>query len=267
METGKMEKPPILLIHGTWCSGESWNDFAKALQKQGFEVHTPTLRHHGIFKAKAEWLENAKKVGTVGLLDYVSDLKKYAEKMAKPPIIIGHSLGGLLAQLLAVRIPNQGLVLLGTAPAAGIFAFYPNQVRAWGPYLWRALAQKPMFPTSFKNWGKFTCNVQCERRRKETYQTLCAESGRAYFEMCLWFLDRKRAAKVDFDKVRSPVLVIGASKDKCTGSGMSLATARKYGDKALFVEIQGSDHMMNIGPYMPETLKIFEGWVKNIGIC
>jgi esterase/lipase len=63
----------VLLIHGTWCNGDNWGEFAHELEARGYAVHTPTWRHHGNPRTSDVW-GNAQKVRTVGLLDYVSDL-------------------------------------------------------------------------------------------------------------------------------------------------------------------------------------------------
>src|SRR4051794_33151545 len=107
-----MTTKQVLLIHGTWCNGDNWGEFATALNARGYTVHAPSLRHHGNPQNTVPWT-NAQKISKVGLLDYVADLKEIVETMDSPPIIIGHSVGALLAQLLAARVPSAGVVLLG----------------------------------------------------------------------------------------------------------------------------------------------------------
>src|SRR6059058_3673738 len=94
-----MSEHHILLIHGTWCNGKNWGDFATEMERRGFTVHTPTLRHHGPPNETDVW-GNAQRVTNVGLLDYVADLAELVDAMDSPPIIVGHSIGALLAQLL-----------------------------------------------------------------------------------------------------------------------------------------------------------------------
>lgn len=261
-----MQKTHILLIHGTWCNGNNWGDFATELGQRGFIVHTPTLRHHGA-PSESDSLANAAKVCKVGLLDYVSDLIALIDTMDSPPIVIGHSLGTLIAQLVAVRRPTQGLVLLGPAPAAGMFGMYPSMFLLWGRYVPQWLARKPMQPVSWQPWVQKVCNKQPYHLQKSYYDTLCAESGTVYFEMALWFLDRKKAAKVDFDAIKSPVLIITGSEDKCTVPQIGRAVAQKFGDQATYVELQGSDHMMTMGHYMPQTLATIDNWLADHCLC
>ena len=95
-----MNKGNILLIHGTWCNGGNWGEFASEFERRGYKIYAPTNRYHG----KAEDIDiwgSAQKVSKVGLLDYVSDLVELVDEMDSPPIVMGHSVGALLAQLVA----------------------------------------------------------------------------------------------------------------------------------------------------------------------
>lgn len=257
-----MTSQHVLLIHGTWCNGDNWGEFATALEARGYTVHTPTLRHHGNPKINDIW-GNAQKVSKVGLLDYVADLKELVDTMDSPPIIIGHSLGALLAQLLADRVPHVGVMLLGPAPSAGIFAYYPSMTALWMRYLPQWIMSKAMYPVSYKSWTKYICNETPTDISEAYYATLCAEAGTAYREMALWYTDRRRAAKVDYRASDAPVLVITGSRDKCTHPGIGRAIAKKYGQNATYVELEGSDHMMTVGKYLPQTLSAIDTWAAD----
>lgn len=255
-----MSQNHILLIHGTWCNGNNWGEFAEELKERGFTVHTPTLRHHGA-PGKDLW-SNAQKVAKLGLLDYVADLVDLVDTMDSPPIIVGHSVGALLAQLVAARRPNKGVVLLGPAPAAGMYAFHPKPALLWGRYMMQWFMGKPMYPCSWDAWTTLICNSLPRDIQESYYATLCAESGIAYFQMVLWFLDRKRAARVDFDAVNAPVLIVTGSEDRCTVPAIGKTTCKRYGIRGTYVELKGSDHMMTVGPYLHQTLQSIDNWLK-----
>lgn len=256
-----MSKQHILLIHGTWCNGGNWGDFAIELEQRGFTVHAPNLRHHAA-PGKNLWA-NAQKVAGVGLLDYVDDLAALVDSMDSPPIIVGHSVGALLAQLLAARRANKGLILLGPAPTAGMFNIYPSMFQLWARYLPQWLLRKPMYPVSWNAWINLICNSQPREIQESYYATLCAESGTAYFEMSLWFLDRKQAARVNHADIRTPVLVIAGSEDQCTVPRVCRLTAENYGMQGSYVELEGSDHMMTVGHYLPDTLAAIDHWLAS----
>ena len=69
----------IVLIHGTWCDGNVWGEFATGLRQMGYKVHTPSFRYHDL-----PYQECLAKVGTVTLQDYRDDLVALIESLDQP---------------------------------------------------------------------------------------------------------------------------------------------------------------------------------------
>ena len=82
----------IVLIHETWCAGNIWREFATGLRHMEYTVHTPSFRYHDLL-----YQDCLTKVGTVTLQDYRDDLVALIESLNQPPLILGHSLGCLVA--------------------------------------------------------------------------------------------------------------------------------------------------------------------------
>ena len=175
--------------------------------------------------------------------------------------MVGHSLGGLIAQLVAARTRHAGLVAATPAPAAGIFATYPGTIRVFsGHYLQRRPWTEPLYPTTWKTFRRYITNTTDERLARELYAELVCESGRVYCEMPLWFLDRKRATRVDFAAVTTPVLAIGARRDRLVNRRVARATAKRYATGTWF-EIPASDHLVFHGNALPVTMGRIDEWM------
>lgn len=253
------KKMPIILIHGTWCTGEVWGEFVPALERLGLEVYIPTLRHH-----EPNNPASSEQVKDVSLNDYVDDLSQLLISLDTPPLILGHSLGGLIAQLLAARHPKQhkGLILLGPAPMAGIFALYPTMLAAfYQHYLQWGFWKKPLLPTK-KSVYEYCMNHQPKDLQDAFYAGLVPESGRVYAEMAFWFLDPHKAATVKTASIQTPVLVVTGSDDKVVVPNIPKATAKKY-RRATYIEIAGADHMYAMGATMPKTIQIIQNWLED----
>ena len=108
----------IVLIHGTWCDGNVWGEFASGLRQMGYKVHTPSFRYHDL-----PYQDCLAKVGTVTLQNYRDDLVDLIESLDQPPLILGHSLGCLVAQMVAEKTEVAGMILMGPAPTADILPF------------------------------------------------------------------------------------------------------------------------------------------------
>ena len=187
----------IVLIHGTWCDGSVWGEFATELEKLGLRVHTPSLRYHDL-----PYKEVEEKVAKVSLNDYVEDIVELVESLDEPPIVLGHSLGGLIAQLVGVKTKVEGLILMGTAPAAGIFAFYPSMIVCFYKHFLRWGFWKKSMPPYKHAFCDYCMNNQDPEDKEREYAKLVPESGFISFQMALPFLDKQKGIYVDFDKIK-----------------------------------------------------------------
>jgi pimeloyl-ACP methyl ester carboxylesterase len=95
----------VVLIHGAWSRGEQLALTRAAFEERGYTAHTPTLRHHEL-----PLNEGATKIASLSLGDYSDDLVGFVNSLDSPPLLVGHSMGGLLAQLVAARTRHAGLV-------------------------------------------------------------------------------------------------------------------------------------------------------------
>lgn len=247
-----------LLIHGTWCNGDSWAPARIQFEHRGMTVHTPTLRHHDL-----PLLEGSRCIAGLSLTDYADDLVDLAESFDSPPLIVGLSMGGLLAQLVAARVENVGLIAAAPAPAAGMFNMYPSMLRLfYSHYLQLRPWAKPLYPT----WERFywgAAGNMSERDARAMFETLVTESGRAYCEMGFPWLDRKKAARVEFDRVTTPVLTISGDRDRIVAPRVARVTASRYAN-GTFVSIPRADHMVFDGDALPATMNAIDKWLLTV---
>ncbi|KAA8735614.1 alpha/beta hydrolase [Acinetobacter qingfengensis] len=250
-------KRPLLLIHGTWCTSKCWGDFVPQLQQLGFDVYAPSLRYHELAFSEMQNL-----VATVSLQDYIFDLEEILLSFDQPAIVVGHSLGGLLAQLLVAKHPEQccGMILLGTAPMAGIYALYPTMIASFYQHFLRwGFWKKPLLPNK-KTVQKYVMNRQSASDQQQFFAKLVAESGRVYAEMALWFLDPGYTAQVNTQAVDLPVLVISGTDDKVVVDKISQTTAQRYRQSTCVI-LQGADHMYIMGETLPKTMIHIRQWM------
>ena len=246
----------VVLIHGTWGNGDMFGDARREFEDRGYTVHTPTLRYHDM-----PLDDGAEKIAPLSLRDYADDVSALVSSLDSPPLVVGHSLGGLVAQLVAAQTRHAGLVAATPAPAAGIFSTYPGTVRVFsGHYLHRRPWTRPLYPTTWKTFRRYVTNTTDERLAREFYSVLVCESGRAYCEMAFWFLDRNRASSVDFAAVTTPVLAIGARRDRLVNRRVARATAKRYAS-GTYVEIPASDHLVFHGSALPVTMARIDEWM------
>lgn len=220
-------------------------------------MHTPSLRYHDL-----PLREGADRIGPLSLLDYTDDLVALAESLDSPPLIIGLSLGGLVAQLVAVRTPHAGLVAACPSGAAGVRnPLFGPVLRIFGPhFLQRRPWATPVYPPTYQQLRRWIANEQTEVAARELFDGLVCESGRVYCEMAAPQLDRARATRVDFAAVTGPVLTIGGQHDLLIPTRVARETAAKYRN-GTYVEIPGSDHLVFFGDALSVTMREIDTWM------
>lgn len=226
----------IVFIHGMWVNSWGWHDYKIFFEARGYTCHTPDLRYHNVDPRETP----DPRLGGLSLLDYADDLEKFIRTLDERPMLMGHSMGGLLAQILASRGLAEKTVLLTPAAPSGIFALQWSVIKTfWKILLTPGFWEKPN-KIGFKEAVYATMNLLPEEERKSAYEHIVHESGRVVFEMGLWPLDMKGAAKVDETRITCPILVIGAKQDRITPVSVVRRVAKKY--RADYKEFEGHAH-------------------------
>lgn len=132
----------IIMIHGMWAGAWCWDHYSNFFSQRGYRCVTPTLRFHDQDPSES----SDPRLGTTSLLDYAADLQRQIAGLNTPPIMMGHSMGGLLAQILGSRGLAKALVLLTPSSPAGIIALRPSVIRAF----WSGLTRRGFWRRPFR---------------------------------------------------------------------------------------------------------------------
>jgi pimeloyl-ACP methyl ester carboxylesterase len=250
----------ILMIHGMWGTGSFLENFRSFFEGKGYQCVIPTLRFHD---RDPNALPDPR-LGTTSLLDYAADLEKLIRQLPVVPILMGHSMGGFLAQVLGSRGLAKALVLLTPTPPHGIIALKPSVVRAF----WSALTTwgfwKKPFRLTFAEVSYSMLNLMPPEGRRSTYDKFVYESGRAASEIGFWIFDSKGGAKVDESKVTCPVLIIAGEKDRIHPGSVTRKIAEKYKRVATYKEFSGHGHWVIGEPGWQQIAEYIEEWLHQL---
>jgi len=230
----------VVLIHGMWSRPQVWENFRHFFEARGYRVLTPTLRHHDI----EPWTEPDPALATTSLLDYADDLEAEIAGLDEKPFVIGHSMGGTLAQMLAARGLIRGATLLATAHCAPVITLPPSVVMIFLREIMMTPFWRWTFLPSYKAMRRAMLNGLNERDARNLYASLIPESGRSFFELAFWYLDKRHAALIDPAKIACPLLMLTGMDDRLTPLSMARRTAEHYGSKARLEELPGHAHWL-----------------------
>ncbi len=250
----------IVMIHGMWCGGWCWENYKRYFEGKGYQCITPTLRFHDM---APKGLPNPQ-LGTTSLLDYVGDLEKEIHQLDALPILMGHSMGGLLVQILGSRRLTKALVLLTPASPGGINALSPLMIRSfWSGLRKWGFWKKPMRQT-FNEAAYSVLQLLPLKERKQIFGRFVYESGRAACEIGFWFLDRKGASRVDEAKIACPVLVVAGGQDRITPASVVQKVAAKYRAVSTYKEFPNHAHWLIGGPGWQEAAEYVSDWLERV---
>jgi alpha-beta hydrolase superfamily lysophospholipase len=214
-------KTPVMMVHGMCCTGEVWSSFRTFFEERGTRVYTPTLRADArtSIRDKPSVALRALRFGDY-VSDHVREAKRIEVETGRKPAVIGHSMGGLLAQAMAQRDCVSAAVWISPAPSAGTHDLQSGlfwfAVRAAHALRVAPLAIKPARKAIFTQ----VFNALPEADREAAYNAMVYESGPAFAAMGSW--------PIDASQVRVPVLTVAATRDKLVPAKLVRLAARKY---------------------------------------
>ena len=250
----------IMMLPGACCGAWIYKDFRGYFQDKGWTVLTPELRHHDQKPGQAA----DPGLATTSLTDYVADLTLAIQALPEPPVIMGHSMGGLLAQLLAAKGLARAIALItpartwGTLPSSEDEIIAAIGLMSTGPFWTQAM--DPVFEIAAEN----SLNCLSPERQKEVFAQFVPESGQAIFESMFWMFDRKRASYVNPLNVDCPVLAIAGGSDKVTSATSVRDVADKYLEQATYLEFSSMGHMLLLEDNWRAVADACSEWLETI---
>lgn len=246
----------IVMIHGMWAGAWVWSDYLPVLEGRGYRCLTPTLRGHDVPP-----LQPPASLGRTSLRDYAYDLQGEIEKLNQPPVLLAHSMGGMLAQMLGARGLARALVLLSPMPPQGFnvisiasLRMFRQTLKRWG--FWR----RPTRPT-FRDAAAIMLEHLPEEEQRGTYERLVHESGRVACETGFWFLDPHKTKYVNATHITCPVLVVSGSEDMLHPPAMMRRLAGRYEPYATYLELPGHGHWLTGEPGAQEIAERIADWL------
>jgi pimeloyl-ACP methyl ester carboxylesterase len=215
-------KTPIVMVHGAFCGGWIWDDFRTAFEAAGHLVLTPDLPGH------APGTDPAGK----SMSDYAAYVAAVCAGCETPPVLIGHSMGGLVAQMAAGKARLSALVLLAPSAPWGVYGSTMEEgasavsLYALGPFWLQAIAPDRGLA------GSYSLDRMDTAARAAVFARMVPESGRALWETLNWWLDPFMTTQVSA-RPGLPVLAIAGGRDVIHPAATVRQTAQKMGGEAL----------------------------------
>jgi non-heme chloroperoxidase len=205
---------PVVLIHGLWLLPSSWDRWVDFFEQAGYAPLTPDWPDD---PATVEQARATPEVFAGKTLEQVADhTTEIIHALDKKPAVMGHSTGGLLAQMLAGRGLSGATVAIDPGVFRGVLPLPASVLRGVGPFLINPLTRRRAITLTFDQFKYgWTNALEDEKEAKELYDTFhVAGSGLSLVQMGNANLNPWTEAKVDTKNPdRGPLLIIEGEKD------------------------------------------------------
>jgi len=249
----------IFMIHGMWGGPWCWDNYKSYFEALGSPCLTPTLRLHDVNPQDPP----PPGLGRLSLLDYAQDLEDQIRALPQEPIIMGHSMGGLLAQILAARGLGKAAVCITPATPWGILGLRWSVMRSFWSAIWRLrFFSKPHLPTQAEA-AYAMMHLLSPQEQRQAYSRFVHESGRASAEIGFWLLDGRKASAVDAAGIKCPVLVVAGGQDRITPAAVVRKLEKKYRAMGRYKEFPEHAHWILAEPGWQDVAGYIHGWLKD----
>ena len=216
----------VVFIHGAFLSAESWGPWMQRFEARGYKTIAPAwpFLDHSV-----DDLQHApdRRFGKLGIREIVDNYASIIRDLSDPPVLVGHSFGGLFVQMLLDRGIGAAGVAIDPAPPKGVLPG-ANAVRASLPVLLGWESWQRVRRMSFRNFQWGWVHTLSEGEQRAAYERhVIPTSGRLFFQALLAPLTDD--TKVNYrNSLRAPLLIIAGELDRTVEADMNLANARKY---------------------------------------
>lgn len=240
-------KPTVVFIHGLWLLASSWNNWVDFFEEAGFAA--VALDWPGDPETVAQAHANPKTMAKKSIKEVADRCQSVIENLEIKPIIVGHSFGGLMAQILAARGLAKAAVAISPAPFRGVLPLPFSVLKATWPVLSNPANRGRAIALNYKQFKYGFANAVPDSEAKSLHSDFHVPApGLPLFQAATANLNPWTQAKVDTRFAgRGPLLIIAGDKDHTVPLSIARASFRlQRKNKGLteIVEMQGRGHSL-----------------------
>jgi pimeloyl-ACP methyl ester carboxylesterase len=259
------ETKTIVLIHGLWMTPRSWENFRRFYTECGYQVLAPAWPG---LSGEVEYMrQNSFTMDDIGIAEIAAHYALIVRNLDEPPILMGHSFGGLVVQLLLDRGLGAAGVAIASAPPRGVLRLPWPMLKASSPVLSNPFNYKRTVPLTFAQFYYGFANVMTEQEAHLAYERYVIPGpGRPIFQAACANLNPWSPAKVNYDNAdRTPLLLIAGSEDHQVPASVNRANYKKYArSKAItdYKKFSKRSHLIIAQKGWQEVAEYALSWVR-----
>jgi pimeloyl-ACP methyl ester carboxylesterase len=254
-----------VLIHGLWLTPRSWESFRTFYEARGYKVLTPPWPR---IQGEVEDIRrDPSSLAGLGVIEIADHYEGIVKALPEPPIIMGHSFGGLIVQILLDRGFGAAGVGIDAVAPKGVFRLPLSALRAAGGVLSNPLNYWLVPTFTFEQFRYAFANNVSEEQARAFYERYAIPGpGRPIFQVATANLNPRAATKVDHgNESRAPLLLIAGSEDLQVPVSMIRENFKRYARSSAiteFKEFPGRSHLIAIQDGWQEVAEYALSWAE-----
>ncbi len=258
-------RQPVVFVHGLWLLPSSWDRWAKVFEEAGYTALTPGWPDDPETVAEAN--AHPEVFANKGVGDVADHFDVIIHGLKKKPAIIGHSFGGLLAQILAGRGLAAATVAIDPAPCRGVLPLPLSALKSAWPVLSNPANRNRAVPLTFEQFRFGFANAVSEEEAQELYKTFAVPaSGAPLFQAATANINPWTEAKVDTENPeRGPLLITSGEKDNTAPWAIANASFKRQqvnSGVTEIVEISNRGHALTVDSGWREVANISLAFIR-----
>jgi pimeloyl-ACP methyl ester carboxylesterase len=258
-------RTPVVFIHGLWLLPSSWDRWAAFFEEDGFVALTPGWPDDPVTVEDANAHPEVFAGKSVG--DVADHYESIITQLDHTAVIIGHSFGGLIAQILAGRGLSAAAVAIDPAPFRGVLPLPISALRSAGPVLANPANRHRAVPLTFEQFHYAFANAVGEDEARSLYEQFAVPApGEPLFQAAVSNFNPWTEAKVDTETdARGPLLLISGERDHTVPTAITSAAYKLQSRNPAetdMVEIPGRGHALTIDSGWREVAEIARAFVR-----
>jgi pimeloyl-ACP methyl ester carboxylesterase len=255
-----MKTKTIVLIHGMFMNHICWEQWIPHLESHGLHVIVPAWPGRSRPVEELRSAHPDRELAKLTLADVTAHMAGLIKGLAEKPAVIGHSMGGLVVQLLLQQDLVAAGIAIDPAPPAGVFTTEWSFIKSNSPAINPLLVNQPALMTFEQFQYAFVNTLPLDEQRAAYDRYVVPESRRVPLSSL------GPAGKVDFGRPRRPLLITAGEKDHIIPASLNRANYKKYRGPSVtdFREFAGRDHFLIGSRGWQEIADTCLGWLDTI---
>lgn len=263
-----MENKPsktIVFITGAFVSNACWDEWRVYFEEKGFKTHAPAwpYKDASVEELRGRHPHHDKDLALLTLGELIEYHANFIKSLPEKPIVIGHSYGGLLTQLMVNRDITAAGIAIHSVPPLGVFPYEFSFLKAGWKSLGVFTNVEETYMMSFEDWQYAFVNGMALEDQKLAYETYTIPESKTVARGAL-----SKVAKIDFHKQHAPLLLTAGDTDHIMPAHLNNRNFKAYeqnGSITEYVVSPNKNHFVLGLPSWKEDADYILQWITKVG--